>query len=335
MKLLANIFSVKNENLHKVITIFCIKLKFKNYKKYYKMYRNLYENMEKQLISYERSINYIQKHINASDIKPATGELRDFQLKTLNFCVEFLEDFNNLGINYFLTGGNLLGAIRHKGFIPWDDDFDIGMLREDYERCNEYLRNKYRNIDNSDFLIWTNDIERHRNQLWDRYFKKYPNEILYFQWGEHTQLFKGTSIKDYVQLDIFVWDFYKDDYTLDSHKIYLKKLKEKELKINNVNKVYKFFCAEVELNKKNNIISSAYNKLFFGIGSSENWDNMNKYSDFLNREDLYPLKKIDYEDKKLYIPNKPEKFLKILYGDNYMEIPRDIGYSHHTCNRNL
>ena len=60
---------------------------------------------------------------------------------------EFVRICEKHNLTYFLTGGSALGAVRHKGFIPWDDDIDVGMPRDDYERfiglCADELKEAY------------------------------------------------------------------------------------------------------------------------------------------------------------------------------------------------
>lgn len=71
-------------------------------------------------------------------IKEFRYELRPFQLR--NVCL--LETIDKVcrehDIKYYVIAGTLLGAVRHKGFIPWDDDMDIGMMRQDYDTLIEH-----------------------------------------------------------------------------------------------------------------------------------------------------------------------------------------------------
>lgn len=63
-----------------------------------------------------------------------TIALRKLQLEAFSILIDFSSFCREHGLTWFLLSGSALGAKRHDGFIPWDDDLDVGMLRQDYER---------------------------------------------------------------------------------------------------------------------------------------------------------------------------------------------------------
>ena len=71
-------------------------------------------------------------------INYSADELDMIQKLELKILKEIIRICKKENIEYFLIGGSALGAIRHGGFIPWDDDIDVGMTRENYEKSFIY-----------------------------------------------------------------------------------------------------------------------------------------------------------------------------------------------------
>lgn len=93
--------------------------------------------------------------------KLSADELRKLQLLELDILKEVDRICRKHNITYTIYGGTMLGAVRHKGFIPWDDDVDVAMLREDYDRfykvCATELNSKY----------YAQSLETDRDYRWE------------------------------------------------------------------------------------------------------------------------------------------------------------------------
>ena len=104
---------------------------------------------------------------NACDELKQDGELATLQEhQRALYCLlqEFDRVCRKLNISYFLFAGTLLGAVRHKGFIPWDDDLDILMKRKDYER---FLKEAPAQLDQKRFYL-----QREFSPHWPMFFSK-------------------------------------------------------------------------------------------------------------------------------------------------------------------
>lgn len=108
---------------------------------------------------------------NCESRKMTPDQLRKMQLTQLDMLVEFDRVCRKYNIKYIIGSGTLLGAVRHKGFIPWDDDADVEMLREDYEKFKRISNDLDEDIcyfqchDNEIEYLWGYGKLRHTNTV--------------------------------------------------------------------------------------------------------------------------------------------------------------------------
>ena len=148
-----NFFNIYSEKKHKTISIFGLKFKFKETEienkqndmniKIGKLNQEL--KTTKNEIKLLRTI--IEKSIDITKVPPAKGNLRKVQLiktKVLELVDIILKKHN---IQYWLDFGTLIGAVRHKGFVPWDNDIDVSILRDDYLKLPQIFNEEFDNPD--------------------------------------------------------------------------------------------------------------------------------------------------------------------------------------------
>lgn len=121
--------------------------------------------------------------------------LRKLQHEMLTLLIEVDRICRKHNIQYFISYGTLIGAIRHKGFIPWDDDMDIEMLREDYEKFCEVCKTE---LDDSKFFLQNQETDKHYNWVFGKLKLKNTSYIRTGQ--EHLKQ------KDGIFIDIFPLD---------------------------------------------------------------------------------------------------------------------------------
>lgn len=132
-------------------------------------------------------------------IELTAEQLRKLQMVELEMLVEVDRICRKNHIHYSISGGTLLGAVRHGGFIPWDDDADVSMLRGEYERfrvaCEKDLNSEkyyFQDMDNTEGYRWGYGKLRRKNSI----FLREHQEHLDFEQGIFIDLFPRDGIPD-------------------------------------------------------------------------------------------------------------------------------------------
>lgn len=262
---------------------------------------------------------------------------REYDNKTLKRLqqveLEILKDFMKIcdenNIKYFGFAGTGIGAIRHKGFIPWDDDIDIALTRDDYERALELVKDVYK-----DKYTVVNPEEFHKYPLMTTRIMKKGTKFVEFP-------LKDIDCELGIFLDVYAFDNISDDPKefkkqgrdawFWSKLMILRSLPFPVLPVRGWKaRIIHCITAMVHylmvifkvsrkfLYRKCKEACTRYNdretrKIAYLCST-------NPYTIYIDIDKLYPLVKYDFEDTELYFPKDIDSILRQQFGD-YMQLP--------------
>ena len=252
-------------------------------------------------------------------------ELKSIELNMLIFIDKTCKESN---LRYFLCGGTLLGAVRHHGFIPWDDDIDIFMPRPDYERLIELIKDseRYKLLENTDKDYYYNFgklVDKHTAMI-ERgnesingmgvYIDIFPLDGMPNNEGERAKHFEKL---DKIRRRITSFSVGKPHFRKNLGILLVNwfyYITNKTTSIQVEQKKY------IELAKQYSYDSSEF---VYATGGAY------KKKDIFPRAWLSAGTELTFESVKFQVPTEYDKYLKQLYG-NYMELPPvEKRVSHH------
>lgn len=264
----------------------------------------------------QMQVSYMRRHMDVRHVLPAGGKLRAWQLTLVKTAAELLERVKELEITPFLSGGNLLGYVRHNGFIPWDDDIDFSVMREDYEKLRTFCRENLHT--RREVETGNKRAGKVAEDMEDWCFRDGGDELNIYLW-----LPNGGR----VAVDFFVLDYYEQEYPFED---LMRKKEEVRIRLSDAifddEKRVRCFQEALLENSANTAVKS--NHIYFGL---DHEGIMNKFhrGGWISEDVVFPLKKILYEGQYFYVPNQPEEFLKYEF-ENIWELPDDVGLMQHT-----
>ncbi len=252
---------------------------------------------------------------------PDGSELRNVQIEILKMLLWFSDICEKNNLEWFLCGGNILGAVRHQGFIPWDDDMDVYMPEKDCRRLEKILLSK--EYKNEDYVLQNHKTDSGYYGFWPLIRHK-KSEYIKDDRVHNAKKYRG------FQIDIFP--------LAERRSKFLAKVIKKVEKINTKyfigKKQFRFFAVMLYHFEKDILIPLF--KLFSFLFS---WRNKGKlcyaypniwYKQELDKKIVYPLKTIKFEGYDFPAPNDIDAYLKYIYGDDYMILPSPSERNNHS-----
>lgn len=254
----------------------------------------------------------------SGDTALSDGRLRQAQLKMLTMLEVVDSICVKHGLDYWLDAGTLLGAVRHQGFIPWDDDVDIAMPRASYET---FLRVAPAEIPSSMWLQTSHSDPGYFNMAAPLKIRDRTSRFI----EKHE---KGDE--PYVQgifIDVFVYDRMPVNLKQRKrYKFFAKKLsrllgpKYSKVKTGHYANFYKAISTILP----KSLLEYFLKKIIHQANTSESPYLGRGYncvgSNVVKLNELYPLQRISFENKEFNIPKNAEVFLIQQYGD-YLSLP--------------